>query len=330
MIGILILIRVRRRNLPIDSGRELRLLADAGNLEELKILLKQGVDINACDSDGYIALHYAMNSYPHQKDKDHLGIVRCLVEHGADIHAASKTGQDPLFYAAAEGLCEVVVFLHRQGGSLDARLESGVTALFVIAEEVENRPLNFTVTVERDGQKIVLTDPDEIRAEIGSHPDDEYDRYMQTAGYLIDHGADLKARLHETDQDILNAAAGRGVADMVRMVLEKDPSGIDNQDKWGLAPLHYACRNGHLDVVEELLKAGANVNAVENYGFTPLHEAAENGRLAVAQTLIEGGADPGMALNRSFSPYRAGDTPLDVARKAGQAELVEYLREITL
>ncbi len=39
----------------------------------------------------------------------------------------------------------------------------------------------------------------------------------------------------------------------------------------GLSPLHLAAQGGHLDAMELLLAAGADINAVDARGFTPLH-----------------------------------------------------------
>nr|XP_029133456.1 oxysterol-binding protein-related protein 1-like [Labrus bergylta] len=46
----------------------------------------------------------------------------------------------------------------------------------------------------------------------------------------------------------------------------------------GWTALHLACYFGHRDVVEELLKAGADANLQNNMGDTPLHKAAYTGR----------------------------------------------------
>uniref|UniRef100_A0A8K9WNG9 Oxysterol-binding protein n=1 Tax=Oncorhynchus mykiss TaxID=8022 RepID=A0A8K9WNG9_ONCMY len=54
----------------------------------------------------------------------------------------------------------------------------------------------------------------------------------------------------------------------------------------GWTPLHLACYYGHKDVVEELLKAGADVNLQNSMGDTPLHKAALAGRKEVVLLLL--------------------------------------------
>ena len=99
----------------ISPERELRLLADSGNLEAMGELLASGADSNAADAEGFAPLHYAMTSYPHQPDKEHLAVVRLLVEANADLDARSANGQTPLSDAASAGLLDVVRYLHQQG-----------------------------------------------------------------------------------------------------------------------------------------------------------------------------------------------------------------------
>jgi ankyrin repeat protein len=55
--------------------------------------------------------------------------------------------------------------------------------------------------------------------------------------------------------------------------------------------LHIAIGEGDRKKVEELLKNGANVLAVDENGFAPLHEAVRMGQIEAARLLLANGAD---------------------------------------
>lgn len=312
----------------IEKGKRLRECADLGAVAEIVSLLREGVDTNAADAFGFTALEYAMNWYPHQPDKDHLGVVKALVEGGADVNARAQNGQTPLFTAAATGLYEVVVYLHQHGADLNARLDTGATALHDIPEGIVDRPLNFRVTIQRDGKSVTLTDPEEIRRETGSHPDDEFKARLDTARYLIANGIDLNAELHESGQTVLFRAADLGAQEIVALILQTGGIDINHADKWGMTALHYTCRRGHLSIARQLVRAGADVTVQEAYGFTPLHEAAENGHLGITKLLVKHGANPGTGLIKRYQSYPAGSTALDLARKAKRKRVVAYLSSL--
>lgn len=64
-----------------------------------------------------------------------------------------------------------------------------------------------------------------------------------------------------------------------------DVNAVDNSvSRW--APLHEACRAGHVEVCERLLSAGARLDAVDSMGDTPLHVASRMGWLKVVQVLL--------------------------------------------
>ena len=93
---------------------------------------------------------------------------------------------------------------------------------------------------------------------------------------------------------------------------------------FGDRPLHYATRliSHGPEVIELLLKHGAEPNAAGQHGYRPLHAAAEgivNSRqVEKIAALLKGGADPNAQDN-------SGDTPLHLAAINGHPEAVDAL-----
>jgi ankyrin repeat protein len=74
----------------------------------------------------------------------------------------------------------------------------------------------------------------------------------------------------------------------------------------GMAALHFASRNGHLDAARTLVDGGADVNQpTETDHSTPLVVAASNGHYELAKFLLDSGADPTRANDDGLTPLYA-------------------------
>uniref|UniRef100_A0A671UK83 Oxysterol-binding protein n=1 Tax=Sparus aurata TaxID=8175 RepID=A0A671UK83_SPAAU len=100
----------------------------------------------------------------------------------------------------------------------------------------------------------------------------------------------------------------------------------------GWTPLHLACYFGHKDVVEELLKAGADVNLPNNIGDTPLHKAAFTGRKEVVMLLLHYDACATVINGTAQIPKDVTQNPeirsmLEAAERTEERKLEEELLE---
>uniref|UniRef100_A0A672JYK6 Oxysterol-binding protein n=1 Tax=Sinocyclocheilus grahami TaxID=75366 RepID=A0A672JYK6_SINGR len=100
----------------------------------------------------------------------------------------------------------------------------------------------------------------------------------------------------------------------------------------GWTPLHLACYFGHRDVVEALLKAGADVNLPNNVGDTPLHKAAFTGRKEVVMLLLQYDACAsvinGMAqIPKDITQSAEIKSMLEAAERTEERKLEEQLLE---
>ena len=64
----------------------------------------------------------------------------------------------------------------------------------------------------------------------------------------------------------------------------------DAKDANGFAPLHIAAFDGNTEVVKELIRLGANVNA-RGKGYTPLDIASVGGHDSTVSALLAAGAE---------------------------------------
>lgn len=115
----------------------------------------------------------------------------------------------------------------------------------------------------------------------------------------------------------IHAAVEAGDVVKVKEYLASDPPSICQKTKSGDEPLHLAAWQGKKKVVEVLLAAGANINAIGDSGRTPLYYAIENGHKSIAELLLKQGADPNIKKDSGLTPlyYAASTGDISLAKK---------------
>lgn len=97
----------------------------------------------------------------------------------------------------------------------------------------------------------------------------------------------------------------------------------DSRKQTGRTPLHFVVSdvNGDEELMEMLLKNGADTNLSDSFALTPLHLAAEKGNLRAVKKLVENPYSPAdrNKLNRS------DEIPAQVAERKQQENVLKYL-----
>lgn len=154
----------------------------------------------------------------------------------------------PLHVAVRNGEIDVIKLLIAQGAFIDAQDSSKKTAFYLAAVQ--------------GNEEIV--------------------------DYLLEHKANLTIRGMEEDT-ILHVVAFYGHVALLRKLLTLPQAKmlLKAQDKDGKFPLHKAVwGEPKPEIVQLLLDAGADPNAVNDYGYTPLHWAAKHGHIESARILL--------------------------------------------
>ncbi|MDP1651978.1 MAG: ankyrin repeat domain-containing protein [Rhodocyclaceae bacterium] len=104
-------------------------------------------------------------------------------------------------------------------------------------------------------------------------------------------GADLQ-RANRFGETALMLAAWKNRQEAMRWLLDHGATPNRTEREW--TALHYATFAGHAGPVEDLLSAGADVNARSTNGSTVVMMAAREGHAALAKRLLEAGANPAL------------------------------------
>ncbi|HEX5015906.1 MAG TPA: ankyrin repeat domain-containing protein [Candidatus Limnocylindrales bacterium] len=110
---------------------------------------------------------------------------------------------------------------------------------------------------------------------------------------------------------------GGGAAARTLLAAGADPN-LRSRNDFAVMPIHSAVAGRHGVVVAALLDAGADPNVHQRHGWTPLQGAAEHGDVESVDRLLAAGADVA-ATNDD------GVTAAELARRAGHGELADRL-----
>lgn len=307
-----------------------------------EVLLQNGADPNLSNTHGDTAMVFARNKEDQQ-------VVATLKRFGAkDGFAYSALSMDDaLIKAIRLGDLHQVRFLLPSGANANFVDKNGITPLMAAAFENEVAALellvdagaevNFVTTGLRQFALSKSHAPLSERAliEAASRGDTALNVAVRkgnlpAAEFLLDHEAKvgLANRLGEPP---LLIAATEGNADLVKLLLSRDADensleqdsranrmALVKQAVGRNSVLIAATQKGHLDVVQLLVEAGADINYRGFMGKTALHVAVERNRRNLVSYLSQQAADPNIA-------SLAGITPLMEAAKMGNRYIVTSL-----
>jgi ankyrin repeat protein len=248
--------------IPDWGGTALIIASTMGKTDVVQVLLDKGADPNIRDTNSFTALHAAVRDSDYGADQGQktaaLATVKVLLKHGADPNArlhqekptvralneVSFEGATPVALAAEVNSLDVIKALVAGGANPNIATEKGTTPLILAAGGAtdEQRP--------RSAEERALA--------------------VQTARFLVEHGADVNAA-GDFGWTAIHVAAYQGLNDVIEYLTSKGGK-LNTKDELGQTPLSIALsvvtkeagarrlqipRRYHKDTSELLLKLGA-------------------------------------------------------------------------
>lgn len=125
--------------------------------------------------------------------------------------------------------------------------------------------------------------------------------------------------MNKTEQKLYRASKVGDIDTVIRLLNTKRLN-IDwqNDSEKKMTALHVTAQKGHLEILKELLRCGANPNLKDTFFQTPLHYAAHHGHVLIVRELILGNALIDVK-------NTSGSTPLHIASWRGHVSVIKEL-----
>jgi ankyrin repeat protein len=330
----------------IDAARR-------GDTANVQVELQRGADVNAAETDGTTALHWAA----YRNDG---AIAEALVRAGARVEVANRYGVRPLALAATGGHAAIVRLLLEAGASPNTEQSAGETVLMLAARSGSASAVEALLArgAAVDARESVRGQTALMWAAAEGH--DEVIRA------LVAKGADLTARSKSGFTPLLFAAREghrRAVGTLLDLGSRLDESlavssaetagGVAREQRQAnLDAFLLAASNAHFELAAYLLDRGANPNAAPR-GWTALHlaswvrkmgEAGSNDpppqgsgtmtSLEFVKALVAHGADLNAKVTSRRLPVGSsqlnfvGATPFLLAARTADVELMRLLVDL--
>jgi ankyrin repeat protein len=261
------------------------------------------------------------------------GVVEALLQREpSSLHRGDAKGMTPLMWAAWHGAVALVRVLLARGAQAGVKDARGATALMLAAERGHLEAVRVLVPEASPEER-----GEALRHAVGAG------RHEVTAWLLDEAGAALEYGGEQGKTPLTCAVLGGHSAladELLRRGADVAASSshflpLENRQDSGWQPLHYAADRRHALLVQQLLDAGAWVDARTAQGTTPLMRAVLQGDEDTVRLLLLAGAEPlredlsrASALSLSRLHGKPHITRL-LERRAEEAPLVRVLQGVS-
>ena len=237
---------------------------DGGRLDNIKMLIQNGADIQASSSDGSTVLHLASRNSNQE-------VVEFLLKlNEISVNATDNFNQTPLMDACCDGgRLDNIKMLIRNGADIQASSSNGSTVLHLASELSNQEVVEFLLKLN----EISVNATDNSNQTPLMHACYDGGR-LGNIKMLIRNGADIQASSSD-GSTVLHFASAFSNQEIVEFLLKVNKISVNATSNSNQTPLMHACYNGgRLDNIKMLIQNDADIQASSSNGSTVLHFAS--------------------------------------------------------
>ncbi|KAF5638856.1 ankyrin protein [Fusarium sp. NRRL 25303] len=297
--------------------RHLHIAAYFGLAELVEYLLDMGAAVDIADRTGRTPLSYA-------SERGHEAIMVMLLERGAKVNSQDGEIVPKWHYDNENAGRTPLSFATEQGHEAAVHILIANGASSSAGSRSGRTPLSYAVENKRESlvRLFLDTEPGDISIEVGRAVDNEHEAIVRL---LLENGADVDFSMTPNFTPLLRATRAHN-EDIVRLLLENgaNPDPLHSMS----TPLLFAAARGYEEITRLLLETGnVEIDRPDRFGRTPLSHMAQHGYKTTVRTLLDMGADPNTQAKATFigAQFFNGRTPLSFAAENGHRTIVELL-----
>ena len=314
-----------RAVLPRLKTDSMHYAAAQGDNEAIAALLEAGVDVDAVDSYGWTALHYAafcgrtdtvsqLCAVPASlavgdRISEHLislisplrnihakhinDEVRAVLKdetatklpHEDWLHYYIRTGRNEQAITLIETAADVEQLIHAKQNSGENGYWQPPTRSALHAA-VRYGNLDLVKYLHEEQQMDINYVGQEVSNDTPLHEAAQYEQ-VEVARYLLAHGAEVQSKADHGFEPLHSAVVADSI-EMVELLLENGAD-INALTTAAKNPLHFSVQShtANLAMVELLVARGAKIDQVDNYGKTPLDLAKQEAKVFLYDKAVE-------------------------------------------
>lgn len=277
-----------------------------GDLACIKILLTTGININLINEDGATFLHVAAS----RGDEE---VVKLLLDNGADCTIIDKLGEVPLHAACRGGRAgNVALLLQKSPDLLNVKEKRGNTPLHLAAMNKNEKVVNLLLSNKAIADLRNCQGCTPLHLAVYNQNLPAIMSYLRNE-YVADIQESFEVDPFINSNFLINP-------NIIKELIKKCPSAVNEVDHCGNTPLHYAAAYHATSGVKILLENNAAVDIQNIKHRTPLHNASKNNHLGAIILLLAAKAD----LKKKDVK---GLTPLHLAVKCANQKNMFFLIE---